>query len=53
MELVPGNILPNYRFDEMKSLVDEGFADIRSIISHHITKSDLKNANIFVFRKLP
>lgn len=31
MELVPGNILPNYGFDEMKSLVDEDIADIQGV----------------------
>lgn len=31
MEVVPGNILPNDGFDEMKSLVDEGIADIQGV----------------------
>lgn len=32
MELVPGNVLPNYGFDEVKNLVDEGIADTQSVM---------------------
>jgi len=53
MELVAGNILPYYGFDEMTSLTDEGIADIQGVTYRYITKSDLRDANIFVLRKLP